>query len=423
MANTKSLFNFSFGNATHVGQVRQANEDYFGNFETKNGYVFLVCDGMGGHVGGAKASQIAVGIIRDCLQQFDYKTPYEALSQSIVAASDAILAYAENNPEMAGMGTTCVAILVVGSDVYYAHVGDSRIYLFSNKKLTRITKDHSFVQNMIDLGGLTEEEAEKHPRKNEITNALGLKNMKPPTVCTAQIQAAKGDVFLLCSDGLTGMVTDSELESVLKNKMELQGKANLMIDLANKAGGTDNITVQIVEITHSPYTKTATNFPITPKVESKTIKNWKENKKTLILIIAILLILCGSAYFLRNKFFPSNKTPIKDSVSIDLDSTQADSTTSIKVDSTAQKEILDGLNEKATNSSTKDNNKVKTVNAKHSKQSTTDSANIEKKKKVNSDTTKVKSTKIVKPDIKKTTSITKDESKNEVDKTTNTTEK
>lgn len=191
MANTKSLYNFSFGNATHVGQVRQANEDYFGNFETKNGYVFLVCDGMGGHVGGAKASQIAVGIIRDCLQQLDYKTPYEALSQSIVAANDAILAYAEKNPELTGMGTTCVAILVVGSDVYYAHVGDSRIYLFSNNKLIRITKDHSFVQNMIDLGGLTEEEAEKHPRKNEITNALGLKNMKPPTVCASQIQAAK----------------------------------------------------------------------------------------------------------------------------------------------------------------------------------------------------------------------------------------
>lgn len=422
MANTKSLYNFSFGNATHVGQVRQANEDYFGNFETKNGYVFLVCDGMGGHVGGAKASQIAVGIIRDCLQQLDYKTPFEALSQSIVAANDAILVYAEKNPELTGMGTTCVAILVVGSDVYYAHVGDSRIYLFSNKKLTRITKDHSFVQNMIDLGGLTEEEAEKHPRRNEITNALGLKNMKPPTVCAAQIQAAKGDMFLLCSDGLTGMVSDTELESVLKNNMELQGKANLMIDLANKAGGKDNITVQIIEITHSPYTKTVTNIPLAPKLEGKTTKIWRKNKRTIVLIAVILLMIGGSAYFLRDKFFPANKTPNKDSVSIDIDSTQVDSTKSIKVDSTAQKEILDGLNKKAVKSNSEDGGKVQSPDVNQNKKATKDSAKIEKKKKADTDTTG-KSSKDTKATEKKSSPTNAVEVPKEVNITTKVTEK
>jgi serine/threonine protein phosphatase PrpC len=412
MANTKSLYNFSFGNATHVGQIREANEDYFGSFETKNGYVFIVCDGMGGHVGGAKASQIAVGIIRDCLQQLDYKTPYEALSQSIVAASDAILAYAVNNPELVGMGTTCVAILLVGSDVYYAHVGDSRIYLYSNKKLTRITKDHSFVQNMIDLGGMTEEQAEKHPRKNEITNALGLKNMKPPTVCTAQIQAAKGDIFLLCSDGLTGMVSNSEIETVLKNSMELQGKANLMIDLANKAGGTDNITVQIVEMTHSPYTKTKTNIPLAPKT-----KNWKKDNKTLIIIGAILLMIGGSAYFLRNKFFQKNKAAIIDSDSIKVDSAKTDSTKTIKVDSITQKEILDGLSDETKKSSNKDDKKEKSTTIGKNKKATIDSVTNKNNSIVKPDTTKEKPAKVSKVTEKPAASIKAVEAPKEVKKT------
>jgi serine/threonine protein phosphatase PrpC len=392
MANTKSLNNFSFGNATHVGQVRQANEDYFGNFETKNGYIFIVCDGMGGHVGGAKASQIAVEIIRDCLQQIVYNTPIEALSQSIIAANDAILTHAEKNPELAGMGTTCVAILIVGSDVYYAHVGDSRIYLFSNKKLSRITKDHSFVQNMINLGGLTEEEAENHPRKSEITNALGLKNMKPPTVCNVAIQASKGDVFLLCSDGLTGMVSDSEMETVLKNNMELQGKANLSIDLANKAGGTDNITVQIVEMTHSAHKKTLTNIPL----DSKSTKMWKVNTKALVLIGGMLLLLGGSAYYYGNMFFPKDKTPI--TISLKSDTVKTNTTKAVDIDSTVQKSILDGLKDK-------------------NKKSTLDSAKLDNKKKIKPDSVKVNSPKAV---VNLRTKLKKIEVKPEAEKATKT---
>lgn len=416
MANTKSLYNFSFGNATHVGQVRQANEDYFGNFETKNGYVFIVCDGMGGHVGGAKASQIAVGIIRDCLQQLDYKTPFEALSQSIIAANDSILTYADKNPELNGMGTTCVALLVVGSDVYYAHAGDSRIYLFSNKKLMRITKDHSFVQNMIDLGGLTEEEAEKHPRKNEITNALGLKNMKPPTVCKTQIQAAKGDKFLLCTDGLTGMVSDSEMENVLKNSMELQGKANLLIDLANKAGGTDNITVQIVEITHSAYSKTVTNI----QIDSQSNKNWKINKKALLVIGLILLSLGGSAFYFRDMFLPKEK--ILNEKSIRIDTTHNNRKSANDIDTVLQKSI-DGLKGEEKKSSQADKNKVKPIVVDKSKKTQIDSAKIENKEKAKSDTIKVNLQKTKKSTVTKSSSTPIDDSKKEADKTIKTPEK
>lgn len=350
MANTKSVYNFSFGNATHVGQVRKANEDYFGSFETKNGYIFLVCDGMGGHVGGAKASQIAVSNIRDCLQQLDYATPYEALTQSLISSNKAILDYAEEHSELRGMGTTCVAILIKGADVYYAHVGDSRIYLFSKKKLTRITKDHSFVQNMVDIGGLTEEEAETHPRKNEITNALGLVNMKPPTVCSAPILAAKGDIFVLCSDGLTGLIKDSEIEDVLKNNMELQGKANLLIDKANQAGGTDNITVQIIGFNQSPYSKTITNI----QSVSKPPKRQGAKRNKLYLYIAALVLVLSFGQFLRSNFYSHEEHSItKDSVEFRNQMKKLDSIKNVE-----KQKNIDSSKMKSEKYKVKDNNKL-----------------------------------------------------------------
>jgi len=378
MAITKSLFNFSFGNATHVGQVRQANEDYYGNFETKNGYIFLVCDGMGGHVGGTKAAQIAVQTIKDCLQQIDYPNPCDALSQAIVAANKAILDYSEQHPELEGMGTTCVAVLIVGSDVFYAHVGDSRIYLFSNKKLYRITKDHSFVQNMIDLGGLTEKEAENHPRKNEITNALGLKNMKPPTVCQTHIRAAKNDIFLLCSDGLTGMVSDAKLNVVLGNSMDLQKKADFMIELANKAGGTDNITVQIIQITHSPYLKTITGLPEPTKGKNPTPKIPKNIKKIALILISLLLILL---FLFSAKFYfdRGNIIPKKNQTTLPEETTKTNKTEGIELNQTIKKDISNSLSPSA-----KDDDNVKSENENQSKETTKNSNTIEKKEKAES---------------------------------------
>lgn len=331
MANTQLLYNFSFGNASHVGLVRKVNEDYFGSFETKNGYIFLVCDGMGGHVGGAKASQIAVDTIRDYLQQIDYTTPVEALEKSITAANQAILDYADKNPELKGMGTTCVAVLIQGANVYYAHVGDSRIYLLSGKKLIRITKDHSFVQNMVDLGAMSEEEAEKHPRKNEITNALGLPNMKPPTVSTAPIKAAKGDLFLLCSDGLTGMVGDKKIESVLNNNMELHSKANMLIDLANYAGGTDNITLQIVGFNQSPYKKTVLNFATPDNTSKKIKKSILHSRRFYLLVGMVVVIGLGLVITSQMMLSPDKKaTPILDSTKVNNPAYSTDSVSRIK---------------------------------------------------------------------------------------------
>ena len=193
---------------TDVGRKRAANEDNMSNAITQNGLVAVVCDGMGGHVGGATASRIAVNCIIEHLNNVYYDDPRIAIGESIDAANRAILHEANEHPELTGMGSTCVLLLVRGGKVYIGHVGDSRIYLVRSKKIAQLTKDHSYVQMLVDCGEITKEQAEHHPRKNEITNALGIPSMSPATVADDAIIPEAGDCFVLCSDGLSGMVSD-----------------------------------------------------------------------------------------------------------------------------------------------------------------------------------------------------------------------
>lgn len=271
------------GNCSHKGQVRKANEDYYGVFDTPNGRVVLVCDGMGGHVGGATASQIAVATIKDFLINNRFDDSGYALSEAFVAANNAILKHAEEEPELKGMGSTCVALLIKDRKVFYAHVGDSRIYIISHHRITQLTKDQSFVQTLVDAGQITKEEAEHHPRKNEITNALGILGMTPPVVCTSPIIPRAEDCFLLCTDGLTGMLDDKKIERIVSNKqLNILEKAPKLVELANAAGGLDNITVQLVEFTED------------------TLQNHHSKIKRLLKIIIplFIVILLVGFYFL-----------------------------------------------------------------------------------------------------------------------------
>jgi len=296
MSETTSSYNFEFASASDKGKVRKANEDYFGSSETKNGYLFLVCDGMGGHVGGKEASRIAVKTISDYLTSQTFTEPKRALNDSMTAGNTAILQAASEKPELKGMGTTCVAVLIQNSDVYYAHVGDSRIYRLSGNNLSQITKDHSFVQHLIDAGVITPEEAEQHPRKNEISNALGLPKMQPPTVCQTPMKVLKDDCFLLCSDGLTGMVPDDEIKKVLTEpQLTLQQKADRLIHLANNAGGTDNITVQIIKFNRSDYKQADLKEYDRGSSDNKKKNNFNPLFLSVIVILGILT--AGWYYF------------------------------------------------------------------------------------------------------------------------------
>lgn len=243
---------------TDIGRKRKANEDSGGHFVTVNGLVATVCDGMGGHVGGAVASQLAVKTIHELLDSRYFEDPREAIGMAIEAANEAVLEQTRINPELSGMGSTCVLLIVRNGKVYIGHVGDSRIYLVREKKIIQLTKDHSFVQTLVDMGRISREEAEHHPRKNEITNAIGLRDMTPATVRNDAIEPQAGDCFLLCSDGLSGMVSDNDIEKIVSRQREMssQARADLLVQTANRNGGTDNITVEMVEFTVAPASVT-----------------------------------------------------------------------------------------------------------------------------------------------------------------------
>jgi serine/threonine protein phosphatase PrpC/LysM repeat protein len=246
MAKTQDLKNFDFGNSTDIGLVRSENEDYMGYFECINGHVFLVCDGMGGHKGGATASRTAVENIRAYLENHYFDMPEDALKASIEFANSVVFKKSKTDPELAGMGTTIVMIIVRYDKVYYAHVGDSRIYIQSGSKLFPLTRDHSLVQEMVDKGTITPEEALDHPEKNIITRVLGIGPDVDVETGRSFAMPANDDIIVLCSDGLTGMVSDMEIENVLNENISVQHKAMKLTQLANDNGGTDNITVQLI---------------------------------------------------------------------------------------------------------------------------------------------------------------------------------
>ncbi|OJJ14892.1 hypothetical protein BKI52_40775 [marine bacterium AO1-C] len=244
--------NFHFGSHTDIGHVRKQNEDAMGYYETSNGYVFVVCDGMGGAAGGATAARMAVNSIKIFFQHQYYPSPQEAIRQSIQYANQQIFQAAQNAPGMQGMGTTCVVVLVRNDQVFYGHVGDSRLYRLSQGSISRVTKDHSFVQALVDQGVISDDEAETHPRRNELLRALGTQPMVEIDVATNPIVPDRDDIFLLCTDGLNGLVHDRSIESTLNSPIDVEHKAIKLVQLANNLGGYDNTTVQLIEFYNVP---------------------------------------------------------------------------------------------------------------------------------------------------------------------------
>ena len=240
---------------TDVGLVREHNEDYI-DWDISRGLIILA-DGMGGHNAGEVASALAVNCIKDALYEvLNPENPVEDLDnldivrQAIVYANDEINRHSAEHVECAGMGTTIVASLFDGKSVVFAHVGDSRIYRLRDNKLQQMTSDHSLVQEMVDNGFLTEEEALLSNSRNLITRALGIAETVDVDVSQDTIEV--GDVYLHCSDGLTDLVTDQEITEILlgvEGQMELANQQ--LVDLANEKGGKDNISVILVSLTEA----------------------------------------------------------------------------------------------------------------------------------------------------------------------------
>ncbi len=260
---------YIIANRTDVGRAREHNEDNMVTFDSPNGRVIAVCDGMGGQAAGDVASRLACDIITDILTNNTFTTPNEAITRAIMAANQGILHKAATNPELEGMGATCVMAIIKDGKVWYGWVGDSRIYYIADGTITQISRDQSYVQQLVDSGQITAAEAENHPQKNEITNALGVPGMTPPELCAVPITPAPGNIIMLCSDGLSGMVNSKNILSILSEPgIPLQRKADKLVDMANANGGTDNITVQLVQFGNS---KAAANMAKKKEGRSKTM--------------------------------------------------------------------------------------------------------------------------------------------------------
>ena len=279
--------------ATHPGRKRRLNEDAY----VCKPPLFAIADGMGG----ARAGEVASGLAAAALQENDANgTGAERVVALMQAANRSVYERSSRDAEVAGMGTTMTVALVENGSVTFGHVGDSRAYVLHDGELEQLTHDHSLVAELVRSGKLSPEEAEHHPQRSVITRALGTD--PDVDVDTFDVPGHEGDVFVLCSDGLTDMVADDEIGAVIsERRASLEDAANELVRRANKAGGQDNITVVAFELTDAPpepdertLEHTVEQTVAAPAVEPEP-KQERKGRRFLPLIILIVAILVAAA--------------------------------------------------------------------------------------------------------------------------------
>ena len=226
--------------ATHVGKVRKNNEDALIFIEPE---IFVVADGMGGQAAGEVASKMLIDTVKNFLPTIPEPLNEDILKKAILKSNAAILRVANENPNYRGMGTTATILHIYKDRAYYAHVGDSRIYRLKNKILEQITQDHSYVEDLVRRGELTAAEARLHPMKNILTQAVGA--VENISVDTASFSVHADEIFLLCTDGLTNMIDDTEIAKIL---LTSENPAETLVQAALDNGGADNISVIVVKV-------------------------------------------------------------------------------------------------------------------------------------------------------------------------------
>ncbi|NIK68585.1 MULTISPECIES: Stp1/IreP family PP2C-type Ser/Thr phosphatase [unclassified Paenibacillus] len=246
-------------NRSDVGRIRHINEDRSWVGQLDNGITLaIVADGMGGHQAGDVASQLAVNTFRDMLEKSASKADLSMqegkmlIRQALVMANDVVYDMASRNEQYYNMGTTIVAALYKEQQLIIGHIGDSRAYLITADGIAQLTEDHTLVNELVKSGQISLDEAAHHPRRNVITRAVGTDAQVEVDIYTAVL--SDNDVLLLCSDGLTNMVSDEEmLQTVREEGLGLDDKADRLIQLALQAGGDDNVTVVLLQEESAAY--------------------------------------------------------------------------------------------------------------------------------------------------------------------------
>jgi protein phosphatase len=295
--------NVAVGAKSDVGQVREANEDSYLVDEP----LFVVADGMGGHIAGDVASSTAVSVISGNAATATAEN-LETLAELVRSANKAIWEKAGEDPNLRGMGTTCTLMLVDNSRAHFAHVGDSRAYLMRGGELSQITEDHTLVERMVKEGRLKPEEAESHPQRSIITRALGVDSDVEVDLMSLDLQP--GDRIVLNSDGLSSMISDEAIAGPLREETDPQVASERLVELANQAGGEDNVTVVIVDVTDQKRPAAATavrRSPVSaerpaPPAQAVAKRTWP---KKLALTLLIVALLAAGGFFAGNAYLNS----------------------------------------------------------------------------------------------------------------------
>ncbi|WP_300773930.1 Stp1/IreP family PP2C-type Ser/Thr phosphatase [uncultured Acetatifactor sp.] len=233
---------------TNIGRKRKMNQDYVYSSEQPVGHLpnlFLVADGMGGHNAGEYASKVTVETIVECVADSAQMDALRCFEEAIQAANARIRRLAAASYLLAGMGTTVVAASCEGNRLSVANVGDSRLYVVSPQGIRQITRDHSWVEEMVLRGGIGREEARNHPDKNIITRAVGAEDTVKADFFSVRLE--EGDMVLMCTDGLTNMLEDREIRMIMNGARDIVEKAQELVEAANENGGKDNISVILIE--------------------------------------------------------------------------------------------------------------------------------------------------------------------------------
>ncbi|HAZ37725.1 MAG TPA: Stp1/IreP family PP2C-type Ser/Thr phosphatase [Clostridiaceae bacterium] len=228
---------------TDKGKVREINEDYVLTMVADKFSLLIVADGMGGHNAGEIASQTASTFIRDYIfEKYDeYENKEEILRDAVVNANAKVYEKSLTDIKLKGMGTTITCCILAQDKLFLSHVGDSRAYIINKEGINKITQDHSYVQELLDNGSITENEAIKHPQRNVITRAVGVE--KYVVVDTKTLEFSDNDILLLCTDGLSNYISNEDIYNIVMDKKE--SAADELVNIANENGGSDNISVII----------------------------------------------------------------------------------------------------------------------------------------------------------------------------------
>ncbi len=239
------------GISTDIGKLREVNQDSYYVSEKEDIPVFIIADGMGGHRAGEVASKMAIDVMKERFFKSNKSINEERevvllVKKAIETANLKIYESSQKNKEYLGMGTTITMTYILGDKIVVGHIGDSRAYLLREGKFSQLTEDHSLVAQLLKNGSISEAEAQSHPQKNVITRAVGTDEEIDIDIVVEKIY--KEDIVLLCTDGLTNMVDDSQINEILSTRKDIQTACDDLVELANQNGGYDNITVIAIKI-------------------------------------------------------------------------------------------------------------------------------------------------------------------------------